>query len=165
MPENKSKFNTWSRLLHRRQVIRILEALQDFLVVLLCIGLLVEMGLLLSNVFFSLVRSLDEDHFKAITSDILLILILVELFRLLVVYLQEHQISVGVAVEISIVSVLREIIVHGLLDIKWEQTLGICAFLLVMGTLLWICTQTLECETPKNKRQHLLPPQQYSQRE
>jgi uncharacterized membrane protein (DUF373 family) len=39
------------------------------------------------------------------------LLILVELFRLLIIYLQEHRVSIGVAVEVSIVSVLREIIV------------------------------------------------------
>jgi uncharacterized membrane protein (DUF373 family) len=41
---------------------------------------------------------------------------LVELFRLLIIYLQEQRVSIGVAMEIAIVSVLREVIVRGVLE-------------------------------------------------
>ncbi len=74
--------------------------------------------------------------FQNVTSDILFILILVELFRLLIIYLQEQRISVGVAVEVSNVSVLREVIIRGVLEIPWQQILAICAFLLVLAALL-----------------------------
>jgi uncharacterized membrane protein (DUF373 family) len=60
----------------------------------------------------------------------------VELFRLLIIYLQEHRVSVGVAVEVSIVSVLREIIVRGILETPWSQVLATCFFLLSLGGLL-----------------------------
>jgi len=73
-----------------------------------------------------------------VTSDILFLLILVELFRLLVIYLQEQRVSIRVAVEVSIVSVLREVIVGGVLETDWSQILSACAFLLVMGVLLII---------------------------
>jgi uncharacterized membrane protein (DUF373 family) len=82
---------------------------------------------------FSLLPPLD---FPQVTSDILFLLILVELFRLLIIYLQEQRISIGVAVEVSIVSVLREVIVRGVLETSWIQILAACAFLLVMATLL-----------------------------
>ncbi|RUT09526.1 hypothetical protein DSM106972_000200 [Dulcicalothrix desertica PCC 7102] len=59
--------------------------------------------------------------FQNITSDILFILILVELFKLLIIYLREQRISVGVAVEVKIVSVLREIIIRGALEIPWHK--------------------------------------------
>ncbi len=42
----------------------------------------------------------------------------------------------GVAVEVSIVSALREVIVRGVLETPWSQILSTCAFLLVMGALL-----------------------------
>ncbi len=77
-------------------------------------------------------------QFQTVTSDILFLLILVELFRLLIIYLQEHRVSIGVAVEVSIVSVLREIIVRGVLETPWVQVLVACVFLLVMGALLII---------------------------
>jgi uncharacterized membrane protein (DUF373 family) len=54
----------------------------------------------------------------------------------LIIYLQEQPVSIGVAVEVAIVSVLREVIVKGVLEIPWTQTLSACAFLLVMGILL-----------------------------
>jgi uncharacterized membrane protein (DUF373 family) len=68
----------------------------------------------------------------------LFLLILVELFRLLIIYLQEHRVSIGVAVEVSIVSILREIIVHGILETPWTQVLSTCAFLIALGILLII---------------------------
>ncbi|HTL89108.1 MAG TPA: phosphate-starvation-inducible PsiE family protein, partial [Leptolyngbya sp.] len=79
---------------------------------------------------------LNPLNFKVITSDILFILILVELFRLLIVYLKEQRISVGAAVEISLVSVLREVIIQGVLEIPTNQLLGVCVFLAVLGGLL-----------------------------
>ena len=83
--------------------------------------------------FFSFLQPLD---LRQITSDIIFILILVELFRLLIDYLQEHKISVGAAVEITIVSALREIILRGVLEIPREQILGVSVFLVVLGGLL-----------------------------
>jgi len=119
--------------LNRNQVVRVLEAVQDLIVVSLCIGLFSVMVIQLRAMFFSLLPPLN---FKAVTSDILFLLILVELFRLLIIYLQEQRVSIGVAVEVSIVSVLREVIVRGVLESHWSQILSACAFLLVMGVLL-----------------------------
>lgn len=58
------------------------------------------------------------------------------LFRLLIIYLPEQRVSIGVAVEVSIVSVLREVIVRGVLEAPWSQILAACSFLLVLGALL-----------------------------
>jgi uncharacterized membrane protein (DUF373 family) len=60
----------------------------------------------------------------------------VELFRLLIIYLKEQRISIGVAVEVSIVSVLREVFVNGVLETGSTQVLATCAFLLVLGVLM-----------------------------
>jgi uncharacterized membrane protein (DUF373 family) len=77
-------------------------------------------------------------QFHVVTADILSLLIWVELFRLLIIYLKEQRISIGVAVEVAIVSVLREIIVRGILETQWTQVLATCAFLLVLGILMII---------------------------
>lgn len=61
---------------------------------------------------------------------------MVEIFRLLIIYQQEQRISVGVAVEVSIVSVLREVIIREALEIPWQQILAVCVFLIVLGGLL-----------------------------
>ncbi len=119
--------------LMRNRIVRVLETVQDLIVVSLCIGLFAFMAIQLRAMFFSLLPPLD---FPKVTSDILFLLILVELFRLLIIYLQEQRVSIGVAVEVSIVSVLREVIVRGVLETSWIQILAACGFLLVMGVLL-----------------------------
>lgn len=125
--------NTWYDGLKRDRIVKTLEIVQDLIVISLCIGLFFVMVIQLRAMFLSLLPPLN---FKAVTADILFLLILVELFRLLVIYLQEQRISVGVAVEVAIVSVLREVIVRGVLETPSTQILSACAFLLVMAALL-----------------------------
>ncbi|MGV0026243.1 phosphate-starvation-inducible PsiE family protein [Phormidesmis priestleyi] len=117
----------------RAHLVRALETVQDGIVVSLCVGLFCVMVIQLRAMFISLLPPL---HFKEVTSDILFLLILVELFRLLIIYLQEQRVSIGVAVEVAIVSVLREVIVRGVLEVQWTQVLATCAFLMVMALLL-----------------------------
>jgi uncharacterized membrane protein (DUF373 family) len=121
--------------LKQNRLVRVLETVQDLIVVSLCLGLFSFMLIQLREMFLSLLPPLD---FPAVTADILFLLILVELFRLLIIYLQEQRISIGVAVEVSIVSVLREVIVRGVLEAPVGQILSACAFLLVLGALLMI---------------------------
>lgn len=137
IPQNPPQSSNlpWYRWLNNNHVIRLLETVQDFIVVCLCVGLFSLMIIQLREMFLSLLPPLD---FPEVTSDILFLLILVELFRLLIIYLQEHRVSIGVAVEVSIVSVLREIIVRGVLETPWMQVLVACAFLIALGTLLVI---------------------------
>jgi uncharacterized membrane protein (DUF373 family) len=121
--------------IRRNHVVRALETIQDLIVVSLCMGLFCFMVLQLRGMFISLLPPLD---FREVTSDILFLLILVELFRLLIIYLQEQRVSIGVAVEVAIVSVLREVIVRGVLEVPWTQVLSACAFLMVMAALLLV---------------------------
>ncbi|MGL5793055.1 MAG: phosphate-starvation-inducible PsiE family protein, partial [Waterburya sp.] len=117
----------------------------------LCIGLFSFMAIQLREMFISLLPPLN---FTQVTADILFLLILVELFRLLIIYLQERRVSIGVAVEVSIVSVLREIIVKGILETPWSQVLATCSFLLVLAVLLvvrvWL-PPTFENVDPEQK--------------
>jgi uncharacterized membrane protein (DUF373 family) len=115
------------------RIVYALELVQDFIVICLCIGLFSFMVLEIREMFVSLLPPLE---FQEVTAEILFLLILVELFRLLIIYLQEQRVSIGVAVEVSIVSVLREVIVRGVLETNWTQVLATCAFLLVLGILL-----------------------------
>ena len=119
--------------INRGRIVRSLEFIQDVIIISLCIGLFSFMVLQVRDMFLSLLPPLD---FHVVTADILFLLILVELFRLLIIYLQEQRISIGVAVEVSIVSALREVIVKGILETNWSQVLATCAFLLVLGILL-----------------------------
>lgn len=125
----------WSNWLNGAHLVRILELVQDLIVISLCIGLFSFMVMQLREMFLSLLPPLN---FPQVTADILFLLILVELFRLLIIYLKEHRVSIGVAVEVSIVSVLREIIVRGILETPWVQVMAACLFLIVLGGLLVI---------------------------
>jgi uncharacterized membrane protein (DUF373 family) len=129
----------WHQQFRRIQIVQALEAVQDLIAVSLCLGLFCVMALQLKTIFSSL---LSTPQFHAITADILFILILVELFRLLIIYLQEQRVSIGVSVEIAIVSVLREVIVNGVLDTEWQQILAVCLFLataaLLMVVRVWL---------------------------
>ncbi|NET00579.1 MAG: hypothetical protein F6K62_07240 [Sphaerospermopsis sp. SIO1G2] len=124
--------NSWFK---RDRIVRYLEIFQDIIVISLCVGLFCVMLIRLADMFISFLKPLD---LRQVTSDILFILILVELFRLLVDYIQEHSISVGAAVEITIVSALREIILRGVLEIPRDQIFGISLFLLVLAGIFVI---------------------------
>jgi uncharacterized membrane protein (DUF373 family) len=97
------------------------------------VGLFCVMVLQMRSIFLSLFTTLQ---YHAVTADIMFILILVELFRLLIIYLQEQRVSIGVAVEIAIVSVLREVIVRGVLETDWHQIMAVCVFLSAMALLM-----------------------------
>ena len=133
--ENRSLNHTSNppQWLNLKLIVSVLETIQDLIVISLCIGLFSFMVIELREMFFSLLPPLD---FQQVTADILFLLVLVELFRLLIIYLQEQRVSIGVAVEVCIVSVLREVIVRGVLETPWIQILSTGAFLLVLGVLL-----------------------------
>ncbi|MDJ0801120.1 MAG: phosphate-starvation-inducible PsiE family protein [Calothrix sp. MO_167.B12] len=135
MEEHTNSLTLWSNLFQRKKIVSNLERFQDFIVISLCIGLFCVMVIRLGEMFFSFFQPLD---LRQITSDIIFILILVELFRLLIDYLQEQRISVGAAVEITIVSALREIILRGVLEIPRDQIFAVSVFLVVLGGLLLI---------------------------
>ncbi|MEL7034977.1 MAG: phosphate-starvation-inducible PsiE family protein [Cyanobacteria bacterium J06592_8] len=135
MNTNQPSSLPWYRWLNSNGVIQLLEAVQDFIIICLCVGLFSFMIIQLREMVLSLLPPLD---FQRVTSDILFLLILVELFRLLIIYLQERRVSIGVAVEVSIVSVLREVIVRGVLETPWVHVLVAGFFLLVLGALLLI---------------------------
>lgn len=122
--------NSWFK---RDRIVRNLEFFQDIIIISLCVGLFCVMFIRLGDMFLSFLHPLD---LRQVTSDILFILILVELFRLLIDYLQAQHISVGAAVEITIVSALREVILRGVLEINRDQILGISVFLVVLAGIL-----------------------------
>ena len=112
---------------------RYLELAQDAIGFCLCAMLLVTMGLKLVDLVRLLIRGTD---FSLVVGDILFILVLVELFRLLLIYLEEHRISVATMVEVGIVATLREVILIGALHIEWQQLLVVCAFILALVIVL-----------------------------
>ena len=146
----KSQFLLWNRWLDRRRIVSNMETFCDLIVISLCFCLFAVMLVKLWGIFHAILHSVD---YKQVTAKMLFILILVELFRLLMVYLQEHSIAVGVAVEVTIVSLLREVIVYGVLEISWIQVASICGLLIILGVLLLVCAKTphMDCISANTK--------------
>ncbi|HEX7126638.1 MAG TPA: phosphate-starvation-inducible PsiE family protein [Thermodesulfobacteriota bacterium] len=110
-----------------------LELAQDFVVVVAIVALYVLMARQLVGMWRHVQAGLDV---RAILTDVLFLLILVEIFRLFIYYLRERHVAVGTMVEIGIISVLREVILIGPLEVAWPQLLAITAFLVALGGLL-----------------------------
>ncbi len=112
-----------------------LDKFQDVIVFGTAVALVFKMMLILADIFIGLSAGID---IKTITSQSIFLLILTELFRLTAVYLKHHRIYVGIAVEVAVVSVLREIIVEGVIHMDALHIVSICAFLLVLGGLMFV---------------------------
>jgi uncharacterized membrane protein (DUF373 family) len=110
-----------------------LEFVQDLIVLGLCAALFVAMLIKLFHLGRSLLGGTD---FSGVVADILFILVLIELFRLLIIYLEEHRISVATMVEVGIVATLREVILTGVMQVDWRQMLVLCAFILTLALVL-----------------------------
>jgi hypothetical protein len=63
-------------------------------------------------------------------------LVMVEVVRLLIVYLGEHRVAVDFMVELGIVATLREIVLRGVTELSWQQVVALTAFLLALGAML-----------------------------
>jgi uncharacterized membrane protein (DUF373 family) len=73
---------------------------------------------------------------RGLLAEVLFMLVMVELVRLLVIYLQEHRVAVDFMVELGIVATLREVVLRGAVELSWEQVASLSVFLLALGTLL-----------------------------
>jgi len=113
---------------------RFLEPTQDLLVLgigLALFGLMVRTLARLIRDLFSAV--LD---FRVVIAEILFMLVMIEVVRLLIVYLQEHRVAVDFMVELGIVATLREIVLRGVTELDWRQLVALTLFLATLGALL-----------------------------
>jgi uncharacterized membrane protein (DUF373 family) len=113
---------------------RLLESIQDFIVV----GLVVVLFALMLRTLWRLVQDAftPELDFRIVISEVLFILVMVELVRLLVVYLSEHHVAVDFMVELGIVSTLREVVLRGVVELQWQEVIALALFLIALGLLL-----------------------------
>ena len=119
---------------NRRHAVRsVLEFVQDLIVIGLCAGLFGAMLIKLFHLGRSLLGGTD---FSLVLADIMFILVLIELFRLLLIYLEEHRVSISTMVEVGIVAAIREALLIGTLHVNWLQLLVLCAFILTLGVVL-----------------------------
>jgi uncharacterized membrane protein (DUF373 family) len=124
-----------SRAIHGRVWLRLLDWLeqaQDVVLFGLALGLFVLMSWQLVAMWRHLREGVDV---RGVLTDILYVLILVELFRVAMHYLRERHVAVGTMVEIAMINVLREIMLRGPLEAPWPQLLAATALLAVLGLL------------------------------
>jgi uncharacterized membrane protein (DUF373 family) len=93
---------------------RLLENIQDIIIIGTCGILFVLMLKILVTMYVSISGSYEYQY---VASELIYILVLVEIYRLLIIYIREHRIAVDIMIEVGIVSILREIILHGILEI------------------------------------------------
>jgi uncharacterized membrane protein (DUF373 family) len=113
---------------------RFLEPMQDVLVVGIGLALF---GLMLRTLA-RLVRDLFSAaiDFRVVIAEVLFMLVMVEVVRLLIVYLQEHRVAVDFMVELGIVATLREIVLRGVTELAWKLVIALTVFLAALGALL-----------------------------
>jgi uncharacterized membrane protein (DUF373 family) len=137
---------------------RFLEPAQDLLV----LGLGLALFGLMARTLVGLVAQLlaPAIDFRALIAEVLFILVMVELVRLLVIYLQEHRVAVDFMVELGIVATLREIVLHGVVDLPWEQIAALSVFLLALGAILRFgdlrCGDSLDVEETTVHRNNIV---------
>jgi uncharacterized membrane protein (DUF373 family) len=72
---------------------------------------------------------------RVVLPQIVLLFIFVELYRTLLFYLREHRVSVGLMIEVAIVSILRELLINPP-GTSVAADAGVAALLLVLGVLM-----------------------------
>jgi uncharacterized membrane protein (DUF373 family) len=111
-----------------------LEPAQDLLVLGIGLALFALMARTLVRLFQEvLTPTLD---FRVVIAEVLFMLVMVEVVRLLIIYLQEHRVAVDFMVELGIVATLREIVLRGVVELDWRQVAALSIFLLALGALL-----------------------------
>jgi uncharacterized membrane protein (DUF373 family) len=124
---------------------RLLENIQDIIVIGICVVLFVLMLKVMGSLVLSLYGPLD---FRIIAGELIYILVLVEIYRLLIIYLREHRIAVDIMIEVGIVSALREIILLGVLEIDpWKIIAVSVLFVALLLLLLYGSVRKNEAET------------------
>jgi uncharacterized membrane protein (DUF373 family) len=113
----------------------LLEPAQDLLVV--SIGLTL-FGLMIRTIGWLIIQIFEKPNldFRQIIAEVLFMLVMVEVVRLVIIYLREHRVAVDFMVELGIVATLREVVLRGVTDLAWQQLLAVTLFLLALGALL-----------------------------
>jgi uncharacterized membrane protein (DUF373 family) len=112
---------------------RLLENIQDVIIIGICIVLFILMLKVMGGLVLALFQPLD---FRTLAGELIYILVLVEIYRLLIIYLREHRIAVDIMIEVGIVSALREIILIGVLEINPWNIIAISVLFIALLLLL-----------------------------
>jgi uncharacterized membrane protein (DUF373 family) len=111
----------------------ILQNLQNLIVIGVC---LLMFWIMLVEMYQTSLETMQVRNFRTIAGHLIYLFVMVELFRLMIFYLEEQRILLGSIIEVAIISMVREVILEGVLTISWERVLSLSAFLLTLAALL-----------------------------
>lgn len=104
---------------------------------LILIGLVIVTFVLIGKtIYFLALNVFERTNISFIVSEIMFIFILIESVRLLIIYLEFHRVAVDTMIEIAIVSILRELILKGILHVEPLLLASTTLFIVVLGLLL-----------------------------
>lgn len=114
---------------------RLLEPAQDLLVLGIGLALFGLMARTLIWLFRAIIVRGTLDY-RGVIAQVLFMLVMVEMVRLVIIYLEEHRIAVDFMVELGIVATLREVVLRGVTELAWQEVIALTVFLLALGALL-----------------------------
>ena len=112
-----------------------MELLQDAVVVLLNVTLLGMGFVFLYRVWAEIIAfgNLQEG-----LSNIIFVVITIELYRLLVHYLKYHRVDLNILVEVGVSAIIQKVILVGVDKYSMQQLVGISLILVSLGAILWV---------------------------
>jgi len=123
----------------------IMQNMQNIIVAMIC---LLMFWIMIVEIYRTSLTILNVKNFKEVAGHLIYIFVLIELFRLMIHYLEEQHIIIGSIIEVAIVSLLREVILEGALTIPWDRLLGICGLILTL-TLTLVISHKIDAEREK----------------
>jgi uncharacterized membrane protein (DUF373 family) len=111
-----------------------------FDLVVITLGTL-TMGYVIYLIWMLFTTSLHHFDVELVLHQIVLIIIFLEIFELLAMYVKEHHVSMRNVVELGVLAMVRKIVITlDYTEIPWTTLLGIASLIFVMG---WIYVQEL----------------------
>lgn len=125
----QNPFYFWVHSAFRKYI----EVTMDLILVLV-VG--VTFIFILKTIYLLTITIYHDTNIPHVISEFLFIFILIEVMRILIIYIELHRVSVDIMVELAIVALLREIMLKGAVDLDTVKILGISLLIVVLGLLL-----------------------------
>ncbi|HIH31760.1 TPA: hypothetical protein HA235_03570 [Candidatus Woesearchaeota archaeon] len=117
-----------------KKILPVIKYVANIIIVLLILALVITILYKLYILFF---KDLISGDFNSIINDLLLTLILIELFTILYSYLQKHYIKVERVVELGMISIIREMLFK-VEVFEANKIYAIAVLLVAFGALFFI---------------------------
>lgn len=117
---------------------RLMELFQDVVVVLLNVTLLGMGFVFLYRVWAEIVTFGDLQEGL---SNIIFVVITIELYRLSVHYLRYHRVSLNILIKVGVSAIIQKMILVGVDEFTMQQLIGISLILVALGAILGVHMQ------------------------